>query len=745
MKYLLLVLSLFTFLTCSRPVEIAGGGNEEITGWVGRKDGLPVGECHITLRKIDEFSRTDTGTAGIYRKIVSDESAKFHFDRIISGKYSIEFNDNDTLGRLVTVTVTTGEPLAVTEYVEPYGALYGRIDSSVINKSAGLIVYAVEIKQGVKVDPSGNFGFNRLPPGSYSIKVGNAEAIISPLNDTLRITVDQNDTVFIINAGAAAGPRFVTFPDPPAAVMVQPAGNDVVRLTWNPDGNVSVFKIWRSDGDTLRFFPVDSTNVNAYSDSGLAPDAKYYYRLSSINIIGESPCTLIDSVLTYPPRPTGLQVKATAPGGVRLAWDSVSAGRNYLIYRKPGASGVFAVAGTTRSVMFTDTTIEPGTLYCYTIAASNASGESLRSDTVCAEAAGADSTFEKYFAAGAALEEIRAVVQQQDSGFLLCGKANISPEGLGNGWLIKLSSSGDEVWSYLFNDSGESELQTVISLPDGGSLACGRVGTGSDFSKYSGWVIRFDHNGATLWSKTYPMRSGGMFNAIAPALDGNYLLCGNGFQSDGSAGSPGWIVKIDNNGDTLRSKSFSDAGPTVAFNSIVQIPGGEIIICGVCRPDTAYIDKGLFYKADSAMNNFTRKEYSGGGINGGFKSVIRTDEPGFVFSGFTRVATDTAAGWVVKTDGDGNNLWSKTYPVKNPKAFCTGYDGSYLIGGAGVIMEIDGNGNEIRYKMVADKIAVSLLKTFDGGFIAGGYTSGTFKQGDRGDGWIIKFQENETP
>jgi hypothetical protein len=560
MKYLLLILSIFMPLSCERSVEIAGGGNEEITGWVGRKDGLPAGECLIMLRKIDEFRRVDTGAAGIYKKMLSSESGEFRFDRIISGKYSIEFNDNDTLGKLVTVTVTPGESLSVTEYVEPYGALYGRIDSSVINVSTGLAVFAVEIKRSVKVDPSGHFEFNKLPPGSYTLLVDDGDSIITPLTDTSRIQVDQNDTVYIVNVGAAA--------------------------------------------------------------------------------------------------------------------------------------------------------------------------------------AGANSTFEKYFSAGAALEEIRAVVQQQDSGFILCGKANIASDGRGNGWLLKVSSSGDEVWSYLLKDSSESELQSVISLPDGGCLACGGVGVRSDYSNCSGWVVRFDKSGKALWSKTYAMISGGMFNAMTPASDGNFLLCGNGILSDGSAGSSGWIVKIDINGDTLWSKSISNLGLTVAFNSIVQIPGGEIAICGVFRSDTSYIEKGLFLKADSAIRNYTFKGYSGEGYNGGFVSFIQTNEPGFVFSGFTEGNTDTTGGWLVKTDGDGNSLWSKTYPVKNPKAFCTGYDGSYSIGGSGVVMKIDGNGNEIRSTTVTDKIAMSMQKTFDGGFIVGGYTSATFKQGDRGDGWVMKFQEN---
>lgn len=743
MRHPLLVLSIVTFLSCGRSVEFAGGGNEEITGWVGRSVGIPAVECLVTLRRIDEFRTTDTGAV---EKTFSDEDGNFHFDRIMSGKYSVEFNDNDTLGKLVTITVTTGKSLPLTEYVEPYGALYGWIDSSVMNASAGLTVYAVEIKRGVPVDTSGRFGFGKLPPGRYTLLVDDADSMTPPLTDTSAIQVSRNDTVFIVNVGGAAGPRIVTFPEPPAGVVVRPAGDDIVRLTWDADSNVSVFRILRSDGDTLHFTTVGNALVNAYSDSGLASDTKYYYRLFSVNQIGESPYTRIDSALTYPARPTGLEVKATVPGAIGLAWDTVPSGCEFLVYREESASGIFAVADTTRSCQFTDTAVVAGTGYCYTVAVFNTSGESVRSDTVCAEAAVADSTFEKYLSAGAALEEIRAVVQQQDSGYLLGGKANAAAsDSRGDGWLLKVSSSGEEVWSHLFEDFVASEIQSVISLPDGGYLACGGAGTGSDFSGYSGWAIRFNRSGTIVWSKTYPLGSSGMFNAVTPASDGNYLLCGNGLQADGSAGSSGWIVKIDDNGDTLRSKSVSDAGSLVAFNSILQISGDEIIICGVCRFDTSSIESGLFLRADSAMKSYTCKEYKVEGYACGFVSFIQTDGPGFVFSGFTRTGADTAGGWLVKTDSNGNSLWSKTYPVRNQKAFCAGHDGSYLIGGSEVVKKIDGDGNEVWSETVTDKAAECIQRTSDGGYIVAGRTSATFKQGDQGDGWIMKFQENKIP
>jgi hypothetical protein len=735
MKCLLFILPLLALLTCSRIDEITGGGNEEITGWVGRKDGSSVNKGRVILRKLGDFNRADTGIIGVYREGLTDINGNFIFNHIGSGKFSIEFNDNDKLGKLITVIIKESEHSRITGCVEPYGLLFGQIDTSFKHSFNALNVYATEIKQCVKVDSLGNFAFLKLPSGDYTMKVIETDSILSPFADTSKISVRENDTVFINNVGALKGHRIVETSVPPAGISLHPLNDHVIVLAWKSDSNASYFKIQRSNGDTARFSLVDSTFVNTYTDSGLAPNVKYYYRLSSVNKAGESPLSKSDSVTTFPPQPLGLRVKSTASDSICLIWDSITNILSYTVYKKTRDSSSYKIAGITRTHMFTDTNVDSGSVYCYALSASNASGESSQTDAFCIEAVDNSLPFEKYFSTGAALDVIRAVSQQEDGGFILCGKANTYPDGLGNAWLIKTNSMGNEVWSKMYQENAESDLRSVIALPDGGCIACGRVGSTLDLSEGLCWAVRVDKSGATQWSRTYFEKYGGVFNAITSTSDGNILLCGNAPQT-------GLGVKININGDTLWSRCITGLANQIGFNSILTAPSGEIAICGSYEPtQITFYGKGLFFKTDAEMKNYTYKEYQVENRLGGFRSFAQTDDFGFVFAGTTDTA-DTITGWAVRTDGDGNTQWSKTFQTENLNALCLTSDGNILLGGTGVLIKINGNGNELWSKKVNEKIIETIRTTFDGGFIVGGYTSGIFKPSDRGDGWIMKFDKN---
>lgn len=132
--------------------------------------------------------------------------------------------------------------------------------------------------------------------------------------------------------------------------------------------------------------------------------------------------------------------------------------------------------------------------------------------------------------------------------------------------------------------------------------------------------------------------------------------------------------------------------------------------------------------------------------------VQQTNDGGYIATGVLYIDGGTNAQvYLVKTDANGNTLWSQTYG-NTPNLEC-GYcvqqttDGGYIIagchGGYGLwLLKTDSNGNQQWSQIFNGPMldsAYSVVQTTDGGYaIVGGYTYSTGPP----DAWVIKTDSN---
>ena len=202
----------------------------------------------------------------------------------------------------------------------------------------------------------------------------------------------------------------------------------------------------------------------------------------------------------------------------------------------------------------------------------------------------------------------------------------------------------------------------------------------------------------TLWTKTFGGNIEETGYSVQQISDGGYIIIGY-TSSFGAGGWDVWLIKTNADGDTLWTKTFGgsdyDQGKSVKQTQ----DEGYIITGGTSSFGTGNSDVWLI-KTNADGDTLWTKTFGGSGYEAGY-SVQQASDGGYIITGYT---SSFGAGdndvWLIKTNASGDTLWTKTY---------------------------GGNSDDYSY---------SVRQTKDDGYIITGYTQ-SFGAGVN-DIWLIK-------
>jgi hypothetical protein len=158
-----------------------------------------------------------------------------------------------------------------------------------------------------------------------------------------------------------------------------------INLEWTDNSdNENGFKIERSE-DGVAFNQIDTVgqDVSIYSDTGLAENTLYWYRVRAYNTGGNSNYSN-EANYTTPPcppgppaAPSGLAAKVRGKNKIALKWQDNSNNEDeFNIYRGPSPTSLsFLETVVANATSYLDTGLDSNTTYYYKVCASNTYGE----------------------------------------------------------------------------------------------------------------------------------------------------------------------------------------------------------------------------------------------------------------------------------------------------------------------------------------------------------------------------------
>jgi hypothetical protein len=249
--------------------------------------------------------------------------------------------------------------------------------------------------------------------------------------------------------------------------------------------------------------------------------------------------------------------------------------------------------------------------------------------------------------------------------------------------VYKVNSHGDVIWNKAYGGGAMDEAYSICKAPNDCFIIAGYTTSfGMGWRDY--YLMKFNGNGDTLWTKTYGGVGSDVAYWIEPIADGCYAVCGYANINDDD-GPDYWLIKIDENGDSLWSAAYGGAGSDEA-HVVRQTSDGGFIIAG---NSSSFGGGTQFYmvKADGDGNEIWSR------VHGTIDSEIcygileLPEYKGYIVGGFSyNWNLQWFNYYLVRTDIAGDTLWTRKYGDMddNDRCYALGLtpDGGFIMAGS---------------------------------------------------------------
>ncbi len=247
-------------------------------------------------------------------------------------------------------------------------------------------------------------------------------------------------------------------------------------------------------------------------------------------------------------------------------------------------------------------------------------------------------------------------------------------------------------------DVGHSVQQTA----DGGYILFGQTSSFGSGAQDM-YLVKTDNLGIQQWYKTYGGLNWEFGISAQQTSDGGYILCGgySGLSNDSLA-----LIKTDPSGIVVWNKRFSGSIDREVGQFVRETTDGGFIAVGFTG--SGFATDIYFLKTDNNGNELWSKVYNSTGREYGV-GVRQTSDGGYAIIGETNSKGNGGKDlYLLKTNSTGDTIWSKTFGTSSDEIGRSLYitsDGGYILlgyqdstGGNLFLVKTDALGNEQWHK-----------------------------------------------
>jgi hypothetical protein len=311
---------------------------------------------------------------------------------------------------------------------------------------------------------------------------------------------------------------------------------------------------------------------------------------------------------------------------------------------------------------------------------------------------------------------------------------------------LQVAKGADLIWEKNYGGVGDDRCFYAANADNGYVL----VGSSTSFGQSGtvGWVLRINENGNVLWNRTFSEGFGTEFRYVV-GLDDGFLLVGNIFLVSGA--TSGYVLKIDDYGNSVWALTLGEDSRVNKLFSATNAPDGFVLV-GLTAPLGSETSSVWVVKI-SLDGDFVWNNVYSSLLNSAGRGVTLTQDDCYVVCGYTNAIGNGDYDFLLlKIDAEGMQLWNRTYGgVESDKAYSVApaVDGYIIAGdtrsqGSGDsdawIVKINLEGNLVWEKVFGGldfDAPTCILPLCDGGYAFGGLTF-SYGNGMR-DFWLLKI------
>jgi len=232
-----------------------------------------------------------------------------------------------------------------------------------------------------------------------------------------------------------------------------------------------------------------------------------------------------------------------------------------------------------------------------------------------------------------------------DGGFVLAGEINAYPYDIPDAMIIKVNQSGELQWERIYGSTLNDRAFSIRQTPDGSFIVSGSLQLLG--SNLAGWLFKLNSDGDSLWSSLFGSNYQDYFYSVQLTSDGGYILTGE--YRPTLTFLDLWLVKTDSLGNEQWSKTLDYENDTDIGYSVQQTSDGGYIITGQAAPFDGGVeawvvrtdsignilwDKLLPFFPRNLLNKLDNPNAGSNGAHGG-NSIKQISDGGYIMAGFS--------------------------------------------------------------------------------------------------------------